>query len=176
MDLNEFENRPLIQAAVIVLYERASDSLILTKRSEHLRAHPGEISFSGGSWEEGDENLYATALRELNEEVGISVDRVTLIRELKTEQTLLGSIIHPWFASIESINPYHLNPDEVTRIIAVPMSLVQSARNYQDIFVERRGFRFKTCEFIFKDDWIWGATARIMRQLSRRPERSEGPP
>lgn len=155
----------LVHSAVIVLHELSTGSLILTKRSEQLRAHPGEICFPGGSWEEGDENLYATGLRELYEELGIQADRVTFIRELITQQTLLGSIIHPWFASIESVEPYRLNPNEVTRLITVPMSLVQDKKNYKDVIVERRGFKFKSCEFVYKDDWIWGATAKIMKQL-----------
>lgn len=165
MEFDELKDKGLTRSAVMVLYEQVSDSLILTKRSEHLRRHPGEVSFPGGLWEEKDENLYATALRELNEELGISADRVTLVKELKTQRTLLGSIIHPWLARIETIEPYHLNADEVTRIIVVPMSLVQSAQNYKDIFVERNGYRFRSCEFLFEEDWIWGATALIMKQL-----------
>lgn len=167
MDLNEFKEKKPGHSAVIVLYEKLTDSLILTKRSELLRAHPGEVCFPGGGWEEGDENLYATALRELHEELGITAERVTLIKELKTQKTLLGRIIHPWFASVESINPYQLNTEEVIRLIAIPMPLVQEVQNYKDIIVERDGYRFKSCEFAFDGDWVWGATAKIMRQLAQ---------
>lgn len=153
-------------AAVIVLYERKTDSIILTKRSEHLRFHPGEICFPGGAWEEGDKDLYATALREMQEEVGISPERVSLIRPLNIQQTLLGSIIHPWFGSIETIIPYQLNSNEVTRLVIVPMSLVCSLDNYQEVLVERGRFRFKSWEFNYAQEWIWGATAKIMRQLA----------
>ncbi|MGC1182867.1 NUDIX hydrolase [Legionella sp.] len=165
MDLNKLKEKSLIDSAVIVLYERSSDSLILTKRSEHLQAHPGEICFPGGTWEEGDYDLFATALRELHEELGITSDRVSLIKELKTQKTLLGTIIHPWLASIESIDPYYLNHEEVTDLICIPMSLVQLPQNYKDIIVRRGRFRFKSCEFVFKDNWVWGATAKIMKQL-----------
>ena len=160
MDLNEY-----LHAAVIVLYENSSDSLILTQRSEHLRAHPGEICFPGGLWEEEDRDFYSTALRELYEELGITADRVALIKELNIEKTLLGRIIHPWLVSIESIHPYSLNSSEVSRLVAVPMSLVQTAENYKEVVIERVGHRVKSCEFVFKEEWIWGATARIMRQL-----------
>ena len=102
MDLNKIKH--FVHSGVIVLYERSSDSIILTKRSEHLKHHPGEVCFPGGVWENGDANLYATALRELNEELGIEPSRVSLIKELTIERTLLGAIIHAWFASIESIN------------------------------------------------------------------------
>ncbi|CAM4445081.1 MAG: putative Nudix hydrolase NudL [Legionella sp.] len=169
MDLSEFKERSSANAAVIVLYERASDSLILTKRRENLRAHPGEVCFPGGTWEEGDQDLYATGLRELYEELGIAGDRVSLIRALEPQSTLLGKVIQPWFAQIESINPYQINPEEVARLIMVPMPLVQAAKNYKDVVVERGRFRFKSCEFVYNDDWVWGATAKIMKQLIIEP-------
>ena len=165
MDLSDSKKGFPANSAVMVLYDRASDSLILTKRRENLRAHPGEVCFPGGGWEEGDVDLYATGLRELHEELGITGDRVTLIRALEPQTTLLGKVIQPWFAQIESVNPYQINPDEVARWIMVPMSLVQTARNYKDIVVERGRFRFKSCEFVYHDDWVWGATAKIMKQL-----------
>ncbi len=152
-------------AAVMVLHELSSDSLILTKRTESMRSHPGEVCFPGGAWEQGDETLYATALRELHEELGITADRVSLIQEMKTQTTLLGSIIHPWLATIESVYPYILNPYEVERLIKVPMSSVKIAQNYKQVIVDRDGYHFKSCEFIFNEDWIWGATAKIMQQL-----------
>ncbi len=164
MDLNNIDQR--VHAGVIVLQERSSEHLILTKRSEHLRNHPGEICFPGGVWEEGDETFYATALRELKEELGIDSSRVTLIKELDREQTVLGSVIYPWLVSIESINPFHINESEVSSIISVPMFLVQDPKNYQEITMERKGFKFKSCQFTGHPEFIWGATARIMKQLS----------
>ena len=127
--------------------------------------HPGEVSFPGGGWEEGDKTLYATALRELYEELGVGAERVTLIKELNPQTTLLCSIIYPWYASIESINPYVINHDEVDHIIKVPMTLVQSAQSYKDIIFERDGYKFKSCEFAFDHEWVWGATAKIMKQF-----------
>lgn len=165
MGSNEVKKILSKQASVIVLYERSTDSLILEKRSDNLRSHPGEVCFPGGAWEEGDRDLYFTALRELHEELGVAAERVTLIKELNPQQTLLGSVIHPWLASIESITPYYLNPEEVTRLISIPMPLVQSSKNYKDIVVSRGKFRFKSCEFVYKEDWVWGATAKIMKQL-----------
>lgn len=164
MDLNNIKQ--WTHAGVIVLYETVSDSLILTKRSEHLRRHPGEVCFPGGVWEEGDENFYATALRELNEELGIDSKRITLIKELSREQTLLGSIIHPWLASIDSINPFHINDSEVSTLISVPLSLVKDPKNYEEILIERKGFKFKSWRFTGHSEFIWGATARIMKQLT----------
>ncbi|STY29228.1 MutT/nudix family transporter protein [Legionella wadsworthii] len=167
MDLNELKINKIQPSAVVVLYEQISDSLILTQRSDNLRAHPGEICFPGGAWEKGDESYYATALRELNEELGISADRITLIKEMDSEHTLLGKIIHPWFASIETIIPYQINYQEVARLISIPMALVKDLKNYKNFKIERNGRYYMTCEFIAHQDWVWGATARIMRQLAK---------
>ncbi|RUR12808.1 CoA pyrophosphatase [Legionella sp. km772] len=163
MDLNKIKK--WTHAGVIVLHEHSTDCLILTKRSEHLRRHPGEVCFPGGVWEEGDENFYATALRELREELGIDSSRVSLIKELTREQTLLGSVIHPWLAAIDSIVPFHINDSEVASLISLPLAVVKNPKNYQEILVERSGFKFKSWQFIGHSEFIWGATARIMRQL-----------
>jgi 8-oxo-dGTP pyrophosphatase MutT (NUDIX family) len=164
MDLNKITQ--VTHAGVIVLYESSSQCVILTKRSSHLRKHPGEICFPGGSWEEDDENFYGTALRELHEELGIPSERVTLIRELSVERTLLGSIIHPWFAYIDYLEPCKINDCEVASIIRVPLSLVQNSIHFQEINMERHGIKFKSCQFLGHEEFIWGATARIMKQLS----------
>lgn len=156
-----------MNSAVIVLYESASDSIILTKRTEHLSHHPGEICFPGGGWEKTDKDLYATALRELHEELGIESSRVSLVEQLLPEETLLGAIIHPWLATISSIIPFHANEFEVSSLIYVPMLKVKDPKNYQEFLVERNGLQFTSLKFIGHDEFIWGATARIMRQLLR---------
>ena len=162
MDLNNNYHK---QSAVIVLHERSTDSLILTKRSDHLRQHPGEICFPGGRWDVSDPSLYATALRELKEELGIESKRVTFKKKLLIEKTLLGSIIHPWFATIDSIEPAMLNLNEVTKIVRVPIERVNLIENYKEIMLERGGRHFLSCEFTGSSEYIWGATARIMKQF-----------
>lgn len=154
-------------ASVLVVYERSKDSLILTMRAPNLTIHPGEICFPGGRWQPGDENLYATALRELSEELGIASSRVTLHKAMAPVQTLTGFIIHPWFASITSLTPYHLDLNEVAEVITLPMEDVKLLKNYQNITVTRNGLNFQSCQYIASSHFIWGATARIMKQLAQ---------
>lgn len=154
-------------AAVIVLYEQLSDSLILTERSNNLRSHPGEICFPGGRPDEGDKTLYDTALRELHEELGIKSERIRFEKKLQTQRTLSGFIIHPWLASIDTVDPYQLNVAEVVALLRLPMSEVRNLANYKQIIVERRGFKIKTFQFINDSYKVWGATAHIMMQLGR---------
>ncbi|WP_131783044.1 NUDIX hydrolase [Legionella gresilensis] len=151
-------------AAVLVLHERVTNSIILTERSSQLKNHPGEICFPGGLWEEEDKTLFATALRELQEELGITAERVTLLKSLTPEQTLTGYLIYPWLASIETIEPYVLS-EEVTDVLRVPIDKVCNIDHYQKIEVERRGFKFMSYQFTAETRFVWGATARIMMQL-----------
>lgn len=166
MESNKTEQIMGTHSSVIVLHDLFKNSLILTKRSEQLRNHPGEVCFPGGFQEVTDQNLYSTALREVDEELGITSDRITLIRELEVEKTLQGLIIHPWFASIKNVFPYTMNLQEVSELIFVPMDLVNNPQNYKELRLEKDGRRIMTCQFIANKELIWGATARIMRQLA----------
>ncbi|ARG97639.1 NUDIX hydrolase [Legionella micdadei] len=152
-------------AAVVVLHELSSDSLVLTQRSHTLRNHPGEICFPGGRWQVGDKNLYDTALRELQEELGIAPERIALQMELRPERTLSGYLIHPWLATIENLSPYHADKNEVAEVYYLPMGEIIKASNYQKIQVSRFGFTFTTYRFVASRHYVWGATARIMMQL-----------
>ena len=152
-------------SAVVVIHEQATDSLILTKRSLHLRDHPGEICFPGGRWQIGDANLWETALRELDEELGIDSTRVHYLKKLQSEQTLGGDVIQPWFASIRTLIPYSANVREVAAVLTVPMRDVKVVSNYKDVIVNRDGELIETHQFTASDYFVWGATARIMKQL-----------
>lgn len=154
------------ESAVIVLVEKISDSLILTQRSSQLNDHPGEICFPGGRWELGDKDLWATALRELEEELGISSTRVSRIKKMQQEQTHKGIIIQPWFASIQTLQPYTANENEVAAVFRVSMHEASILSNYRDLAVNREGMSFTTCQFTASDFFVWGATARIMRQFA----------
>lgn len=153
------------EAAVIILHELSSDSIILTQRSSSLRNHPGELCFPGGRWEKGDQDFYATALRELQEELGVESSRVKFIQALDPEQTLTGYKIYPWLASIENLKPYTIDSQEVSELLFIPRSEVIKPSNYKKIIVRRFGLSIKTYQYKIKNYYVWGATARIMRQL-----------
>lgn len=163
-DLSDFIHK----SAVVVLYEQCSHSLILTKRSADLRTHPGEICFPGGGWEAQDKDLWSTALRELNEELGIEPKRVQYMSQLAPEKTLVNVEIHPWLATIAAIDPYVINQNEVADIILLPINKAICRKNYQDIVVSRYGMTLKSCQFTGCEHFVWGATARIMKQLCQQ--------
>jgi len=152
-------------AAVVVLHEKATDALILTQRNIRLRTHPGQICFPGGHWQVGDTTLWKTALRELHEELGVDATRVLCLKQLESEQTLGGSIIHPWLASIQTLIPYSANVHEVSAVLSLPMMDVMAPENYKDVILDIDGEMITSVQFIACDYFVWGATARIMKQL-----------
>ncbi|KTC86712.1 NUDIX hydrolase [Legionella brunensis] len=152
-------------ASVLVLHDLSNDSLILTQRSLKLRHHPGEVCFPGGRWQEGDESLYATALRELHEELGIPSLRVKSPMAMAPERTLTGFLIYPWYASLESLLPYFPDSNEVIDVFNLPMDEVKNIKHYQEIVVTRDGLHIKSCQYTASSHFVWGATARIMKQL-----------
>lgn len=155
------------QAGVIVLYEECHDALILTQRSHQLREHPGEICFPGGRWQEGDVDFFATALRELQEELGIESGRLHSPVLMNTVRTQSGFVIHPWFAKIPHLEPYQLDCQEVIEVFRLPMADVQNPDNYQPIRVRRGDQDIESYQFATGQRFVWGATVRIMMQLTK---------
>ncbi|WP_019216826.1 NUDIX hydrolase, partial [Legionella tunisiensis] len=156
------------EAGVIVMLDLTNDSLVLTQRSTKLPEHPGEVCFPGGRWQEGDENLYATALRELREELDIDASRIQLQRNMAVERTLTGYIIHPWLVTIESLEPYKASLGEVSAVFSLPLAEVSNLANYQELIVKRYGVAIKSYQYTASTYFVWGATARIMMQLSKK--------
>lgn len=164
-------------AAVIVLVEESSHSLILTQRSQELKNHPGEICFPGGRWQPGDPDFYQTALRELWEELGIESGRVYSQRPLTQEKTLTGFTIHPWFGKIKTLEPYQLDHREVAVVFRTPLSQVCKKENYLAIPVTRQGVLFHSYRYLGESEHVvWGATARIMMQLCSLDWMADLPP
>ncbi|MCC5791032.1 MAG: CoA pyrophosphatase [Legionellaceae bacterium] len=153
------------EAAVIVLLDAARTEFILTQRSAHLSSHPGEICFPGGRKDMGDRDLRDTALRELQEELGIAADRVEYLLSLGRQDTLTGYSVFPWLGIIDGLAPCQINSHEVACIVPLSLREVLNKDNYRDIEVHRQGWRIKTTQFRHHQYEIWGATAQIMRQL-----------
>jgi 8-oxo-dGTP pyrophosphatase MutT (NUDIX family) len=138
--------------------------VVLTKRRADLRRHAGEISFPGGRKDPGDADLSATALREAEEEIGLSPAQVTLLGALPTTSTFVTNyVIHPFVATIPPGVAWRLSAKEVDQVLELPLEEVRAAKTVTDI--ERRGITFQTDAYIVEGNVIWGATARILAHL-----------
>lgn len=140
---------------------------VFTKRREDLRRHPGEISFPGGRRDHPHEELHTTALREAEEEVGLSPAAVDLLGTLPPVRTFVtGYVIYPHVGLIEPGHAWVPQPTEVALVMELPLSAL--AEGFAIRPMTRRGFTFETPTYVVGDHLIWGATARILGDLLER--------
>jgi 8-oxo-dGTP pyrophosphatase MutT (NUDIX family) len=158
---------PLIPAAVLVgLIAREEHwDVLLTRRTDHLRDHPGQISFPGGRLKSPTESPLAAALRETHEEVGVAPEFIDVIGYLPPHAVVTGFAVCPVVAVLRPGFTLHADPREVAEIIRVPLThlldpvnLVRSERIVRGVAVP-----VYACQFGPHN--IWGATAQILKSL-----------
>ena len=161
-----------VAAAVLVpLYEDGAGELrvVLTKRRADLRRHAGEISFPGGRRDPGDASLSDTALREAEEEIGLARADVTLVGALERTSTFVTNYaIHPFVGLLDGTRAWHASELEVDTVLEPSLREVRAGATRTRI--ERRGIAFETDAYVFADELVWGATARIVEELLARTE------
>jgi 8-oxo-dGTP pyrophosphatase MutT (NUDIX family) len=156
-------------AAVLVpLYLDAGDlHAVLTKRRDDLKRHAGEISFPGGRQDFPDEDLRVTALRESEEEIGLSREDVELLGALPPVGTFVtGYRIHPFVGAIRPGHAWTPQPTEVEEVLE--LSLRALVEGYESKRLLRRGVPIKTPTYTVGETFVWGATARILQLLLER--------
>jgi 8-oxo-dGTP pyrophosphatase MutT (NUDIX family) len=158
------------QSAVLApLYEgEDGPTIILTRRSAHLRNHRGEVSFPGGRQEDGDVDLVATALREAQEEIALDPATVEVVGRLDRLSTFTSrSEIHPYVGLLPG-RPERLlaQPSEVERILHVPLAdLLDPEVFHEERWTFPSGVNRPLFFYEIEGDTIWGATARMLTQL-----------
>ncbi len=156
-----------IPAAVLIPLSLQEDglSIVLTRRSQHVAHHKGEMCFPGGVREAWDADERATALREAWEEVGIPPESVEVVGELAAEQTRTGFTIRPVVGYIPATSPFRINPREIDEVVDVPFSALTAASNLREDAAWRDGALTRSPSYVYRGRVIHGATARILHQL-----------
>jgi 8-oxo-dGTP pyrophosphatase MutT (NUDIX family) len=162
-------DRPRTPAGVLIaLVPRpAGPSILLTRRTAHLRDHAGQISLPGGRVE-ADETPLDAALREAEEEIGLPPARVEILGSLRPYDTGTGYRIHPvvgWVA--EPPERFALDPFEVDELFDVPLAYILDEANHRRDSYERDGRRRHFYVVPHEGRHIWGATAGILVNLAR---------
>ena len=140
--------------------------LVFTERRSDLKRHAGEISFPGGR-RDRDESLLETALREAEEEIGLSRERVEVAGALPPIGTFVTNYkVHPFVGLIDQGRRFEPNPSEVESVLVASLDDLQAA--YAKRRLVRRGVPIKTDTYLIGDKLIWGATARILGDLFAR--------
>jgi 8-oxo-dGTP pyrophosphatase MutT (NUDIX family) len=157
-----------LAAVLVPLVNRPEGlTLLLTQRSAELPDHAGQISFPGGRVEPTDRTLACAALRETEEEVGLGADRIDILGELATYETVTGYRVTPVVGWVEP--PFTLNPDpvEVAEAFEVPLMFVLNPANQQRHFRMLGELRRDFWAIPYGDRYIWGATAAMLLILDR---------
>ena len=157
-----------IPAAVLIpiVHRHGSLSILLTKRTAHLKHHAGQVSFPGGRVSEEDNGRQFTALREMEEEIGLRLDESSLIGKLPEYDIRTGFRVTPIVGWIESPFDCTIDPYEVEAIFEVPMELVLGLENYE-MSSNVSGLELRYYYRLpYQDYEIWGATAGMLRNLA----------
>ena len=157
-------------AAVLIPVVKRHDELtvLLTKRTEKLSSHSGQIAFAGGKVDETDESVEAAALREANEEIGLEDSFVEVIGTMPEYFTGSGYRISPVVALVEPEAKLTANPDEVDYIFEVPLAFLMDQDNHKMGSRVFEGKRRYYLEMPFGDHYIWGVTAGIIKVFHDR--------
>jgi 8-oxo-dGTP pyrophosphatase MutT (NUDIX family) len=167
----------LRESAVLVVITDGPEGaeVLLTRRSQSLTSHRGEISFPGGRVDPG-EGFEAAALREAHEEVALDPSVVQVRRRLDPISTLSsGSFIVPVVGTVDRRPVLRPADAEVDRIMWVPLAELTRADTFREEVWHRDGEARPIFFFELEDETIWGATARILHQLLRVALGIEGP-
>lgn len=154
-------------AVLIAITDRAEPGLILTLRREDMRTHAGQIAFPGGRVDEGEEPI-AAAVREAQEEIGLDPRVVELVSAIEPYRTITGFVVTPVVAIIPPDLQLDPHEHEVAEVFEVPLGFVLDPANQMRRTALFQGRERHYYEIMWRDRRIWGATAAMIVNLSRR--------
>lgn len=159
-------------AAVLVgLVPRgAATQVLLTRRTDGLRQHGGQVSFPGGRIEPADADAVAAAIRETGEEIGLRPAQIQPLGFLDPLLTITGFRVQPVVAMIDAAYVAHPDPGEVADVFEVPLSFLLDPVNLVTHTLDYRGRPRQVLEYRYPTQRIWGATASMLLNLRQRLE------
>ncbi len=162
-------NSSLRHAGVLipVLEDDSLLHVLFTKRTQQVSDHKGQVSFPGGSIDDDDVSMEATALRETHEEIGLKNEDIEILGRIDDAHTKASNfVIHPYVGFIQYPYEFILSKAEVERIITIPLSIFHPDNtSYHLNSFEYQGIMHDGPAYKFFNDIVWGATARIMKNF-----------
>ncbi|WP_163935042.1 CoA pyrophosphatase [Paraferrimonas sp. SM1919] len=156
----------LQQAAVLIgISDDISPAIWLTQRPLHMKHHPGQVSFPGGKVESYDKDIYATAAREAQEEIGLLPQHLQFLGKLPNHQTHTGFDITPVVALIDRNFQPKVDQAEVSACFTLPLQIALDKRNFHQLNIERNNINYRLDFLPYKQRLIWGATGAILQQF-----------
>ena len=153
-------------AVILLLYPGADDwQMPLTLRPAHLRPHGGQISLPGGSTE-GDESSDQTALRELNEELGVAPHDVEMLGRFSDLYIFASNyLVTPWVGVTRSTPRWNPQAEEVSEVLDVPIRHLVDRSNSRTSIRAKGDVRFRSPHIAFGNHEVWGATSMILGEF-----------
>jgi 8-oxo-dGTP pyrophosphatase MutT (NUDIX family) len=167
-DLPEERALASVPAAVLVgITDRPDPGVILTVRREHMRTHAGQVAFPGGRIDPG-ENSVEAALREAWEELGLNPGAAEIVGAIDPYRTVTGYVVTPVLAVVQPDQPLSPHEHEVADWFEAPLAFVLDPTNQQYKSALFQGRERHYYEIMWGERRIWGATASMIVNLSRR--------
>lgn len=167
---------PAHAAVLLPLVQRDELMVLLTRRTDHLRDHAGQVSFPGGRVEADDADAVATALRETREEIGLDERHVQVIGQLPTYTTGTGFVVTPVVSLVQPGFELTLDAFEVAEAFEVPLSFLMTPAHHRWHSLDHEGSRREFLSMPWDGHgpdgsprrfFIWGATAAMLRNFYR---------
>ena len=168
LELEEPGAEAVLAAVLVAVVDRPIPTVILTLRPETMRKHPGQISFPGGRIDPGDDGPVAAALREAEEEIGLPPACVQVIGLADLYRTVTGFEVIPVVGVVPPDLPFTPQPGEVAAVFEAPLDYLLDPDNHRLREAEWRGRLRTYYEIEWGERRIWGATAAMIVNLSRR--------
>ena len=161
---NKAVNKKYVSAAILFpLIERENNiNVILTKRSEYMSDHPGQVCFPGGKFDLKDKTMENCAKREAMEEIGLKSDHIRILGELDKCFTGTGFKITPVIAAVSSNYMPLIDKREVSEVFEVPLKFLINSKNRHIVHSKYAGIKYSFYEYYWKNKKIWGSTAKII--------------
>jgi 8-oxo-dGTP pyrophosphatase MutT (NUDIX family) len=155
-------------AVLIPIICRPEPTLLLTRRSSHLRKHAGQVAFPGGKADREDSSLIDTALREAQEEVAIPASAVHVLGQLAPLDSSSGYQVTPIVGLIPANIAFHANEEEVAGLFEMPLHEALSLSRYYSLDIHRGGVNHRVYLSWYERQFVWGLTAAIIRRLAQQ--------
>lgn len=170
---SKIEATPFVEkfstAAILIplVMQEGDWHLLFTRRTHFVSTHQNEVSFPGGSYEPTDINLEKTALRETNEEIGISFEKINILGALPPLTTITGFSVYPFVAVMVWPTSMKINTCEVDSVFTIPLNWLMDDNNHyeEDYHNEKYGIRRVIHYKHYQGEHLWGFTANVVREL-----------
>ena len=158
------------EASVMIIFmeRNGSPHILLTRRTDSVSTHKGQVSFPGGGYDSTDRDFLETALRETKEEVGIEPEKIEILGEFDEYMTISGFHVHVFIGALNFLQDYKVSRDEIDEILEVPFSLFCGEKYSRYDKINFNGMDYEIYYYDYNSTTIWGMTARILTDFGRK--------